>query len=319
MLLPPHSLLSTTLRQHHVEAEHRNNILAQPIAMSALYTVLPCPGQGLGCFSTALIPAGTLILSETPLFNVREPRTNLAVTTAFSQLTSPKQNEYLALYAQDKTSSGDKQVIDIFNSNAWQTGPRTSICPLAARFNHSCVPNASFAWNSRLCKVTVYTVVDIPANTQINLSYERPYQTIDYRREKLSAYGFECSCAACGSDATTSEVRRERMVKLDARIRFQRRQLWRSPVPKAALELIRLLKEEGLMGESLGLTYHDAATGWRRNGRLDLAASYASKELNICIMCFGQDSPAVDASMAFLQELKCLFAEETQSRIDASG
>jgi hypothetical protein len=279
-----------------------------------LYTVLPCPGQGLGCFTTALIPAGTLILSETPLFSVREPRTNSAVTTAFSQLNCSQQDQYLALHAQDPKTSGDAQVVDIFNSNAWQTGSRTSICPLAARFNHACVPNASFAWNSRLCKVTVYTVVDIPADTQINLSYERPYQTIASRREKLSAYGFMCSCPACGCDAAASEVRRARMVKLDARIRFQRRQLWRSPVPKAALELIKLLKEEGLMG----LTYHDAATAWRRNGRLDLAAVYAVKELEVCIMCFGQDSPSVDASMAFLQELKCQYSKEAQSRIEES-
>jgi hypothetical protein len=286
--------------------------------MNTLYTVLPCPGQGLGCFSTALIPAGTLILSETPLFNVREPRTNLAVTTAFSHLNSSQQDQYLSLHAQDPTSSGDAQVVDIFNSNAWQTGSRTSICPLAARFNHACVPNASFAWNSRLCKVTVHTVIDIPANTQINLSYERPYQTIASRKEKLSAYGFVCSCPACGSDAAASEVRRTRMVKLDSRIRFQRRQLWRSPVPKAALELIKLLKEEGLMGESLGLTYHDAATAWRRNGRLDLAAIYAVKELEVCIMCFGQDSPSVDTSMAFLQELECQCPKEAQSRVEES-
>lgn len=311
--------LPITLHQYHGEHEYPNKsedvLLA---AMNNLYTVLPSPGEGLGCFSTVLIPAGTLILSETPLFNVREPRTNSAVVSAFSKLTSSQQEQYLTLYAQNSTISGDAQVVDIFNSNAWQTGSRTSICPLAARFNHACVPNASFAWNSRLCRVTVYAVVDIPANTQINLSYERPYQTIASRREKLSAYGFVCSCTACGSVAAASDVRRARMVKLDARIRFQRRQLWRSPVPKAALELIRLLKEEGLVGESLGLTYHDAATGWRRNGRLDLAAVYAVKELEICIMCFGQDSPCVDTSMAFLQELRCQFAKEVQSHVEKS-
>jgi hypothetical protein len=140
--------------------------------MNNLYNVRPSPGQGLGCFATALIPSGTLILSETPLFNVREPRTNLAVTTAFSKLSSSKQEQYLELYAQDPTATGDTKVVDIFNSNAWQTGSRTSICPLAARFNHACVPNASFAWNSRLCQITVHTTVAIPANTQIYLSYE---------------------------------------------------------------------------------------------------------------------------------------------------
>jgi hypothetical protein len=287
--------------------------------MSTVYTVLPAPGQGLGCFSTASIPAGTLILSETPLFNVREPRTNLAVINAFSNLTSSQQDQYIVLHAVDSEHQGDARVVDIFNSNAWQTGSRTSICPLAARFNHACVPNASFAWNSRLCKVTVHAIVDIPAHEQIYLSYERPYQTISARQEKLSAYGFVCSCTACTSDAVASDIRRARMAKLDAKIRFQRRQLWRSPVPGAALELIRLLKEEGIVGEALGLAYHDAAQGWRRHGRLDLAAIYAVKELSVCIMCFGQDSPCVDASVAFLQELRSLFVKERNSVLDDVG
>jgi hypothetical protein len=284
--------------------------------MTPIYTVLPVPGQGLGCFSTALIPAGTRILSEQPLFNVREPRTNQAVITAYSNLPRPQRDEYIVLYAQHSEQQGDARVVDIFNSNAWQTGPRTSICPQSARFNHACVPNASFAWNSRLCKVTIHAIVDIPAHTQIHLSYERPYQTISERQEKLSAYGFVCSCTACSTDAAASDIRRARMAKLDAKIRFQKRQLWRSPPPGAALELIKLLKEEGIFGEALGLAYHDAAQGWRRHGRLDLAAIYAVKELNVCIMCFGQDSPCVDASVAFLQELRSLIEKARKPVFD---
>ncbi|KAF1938903.1 hypothetical protein EJ02DRAFT_270396 [Clathrospora elynae] len=272
--------------------------------MSSLYSVRPSPGEGLGCFATAPIPAGTLILSETPLFNVPEPRTNAAVTTAFSLLPSPEQDRYRTLYAQDPTAQGDAQVVDIFNSNAWQTGSRTSICPRAARFNHNCVPNASFAWNSQLSQITVHAIVAIPVDAQINLSYERPYQISSARREKLSAYGFVCSCIVCGSDAVASDVRRARMVVLDARIRSGRRQLWRSPMPKAALELVKLLKEEGLVGEALGLAYHDVAAGWKKNGRLDLAVGCAVKELETAVICFGLISPAVDATTAFLLALK---------------
>jgi hypothetical protein len=99
------------------------------------------------------------------------------------------------------------------------------------------------------------------------------------------------------------------MVVLDGRIRSGRRQLWRSPVPKASLELIRLLKEEGLVGEALGLAYHDAAVGWKRYGRLDLAIGCAAKELETAVICFGLDSPAVDTTTAFLLALKLECAE----------
>lgn len=272
--------------------------------MDTLYTVRPSPGEGLGCFAKTFIRPGTLVLTETPLFNVREPRTNAAVITAFSTLTQSQQEQYLALHAKDPSAEGDALVVDIFNSNAWQTESRTSICPMAARFNHSCVPNASFAWNARLCQITIYAITAIPANAQIKLSYERPYQVMATRRQKLSAYGFVCSCTACGPDYMTSDIRRERMVVLDSRIRCGKRQLWRSPVPRAALELVSLLQEEGIIGEALGLAYHDVAIGWKRHGRLDLATKYASKELDTCIMCFGTDSPSVDITTAFLLELR---------------
>jgi hypothetical protein len=272
--------------------------------MNTPYTVRASPGEGLGCFATTTIAPGTLILSETPLFSVAEPRTNSAVTTAFAHLARTQQTEYLALYAQNPDAETENRVIDIFNSNAWQTGDRTSICPRAARFNHSCVPNASFAWNARLSQITIHAIVEIKVDAQIKLSYERPYQTTSSRRAKLAAYGFTCSCVACSSETPESDIRRARMVRLDARIRTGRRQLWTSPVPKAALELVRLLKEEGLVGEALGLAYHDAAAGWKRHGRLDLAVGCAAKELETAILCFGLDSPAVHVSTAFLLGLK---------------
>ena len=75
-------------------------------------------------------------------------------------------------------------------------------------------------------------------------------------------------------------------------------------MPKAALELVRLLKEEGLVGEALGLAYHDAAVGWKRHGRLDLAVACATKELETAVMCFGRGSLSVGVSEGFLLGLK---------------
>lgn len=278
--------------------------------MDSVYTVRASPGEGLGCFASTTILPGTLILSETPLFSVAEPRSNSAVVSAFASLDDSQKTQYLSLYAQktyklkENGEEEEARVIDIFNSNAWQTGSKTSICPLAARFNHSCIPNASFAFNPLTGKITIHAIVPIPSDTQIKLSYERPYQTTLSRRAKLSSYGFICACPACSDPTPSSDTRRARMVVLDARIRTGRRQLWRRPVPKAALELCRLLKEEGLVGEALGLAWHDAAVGWRRHGRLDQAVLCAVKELEIAVICFGRESSAVDVSTGFLLGLK---------------
>ena len=214
--------------------------------MDSVYTVRASPGEGLGCFASTTIQPGTLILSETPLFSVAEPRSNSAVVSAFASLADSQKIQYLSLYAQktyklkENGEEEEARVIDIFNSNAWQTGSKTSICPLAARFNHSCIPNASFAFNPLTGKITIHAIVAIPPGTQIKLSYERPYQTTLSRRAKLASYGFTCTCPACSDPTPGSDTRRARMVVLDARIRTGRRQLWRRPVPKAALELCRL-------------------------------------------------------------------------------
>lgn len=156
---------------------------------------------------------------------------------------------------------------------------------------------------------TVHAVVEIPPNTQIQLAYERPYQTLLDRRLKLEAYGFECTCPACSSNSVASEVRRKRMVVLDSRIRVERKQKWKHEKPRAALQLVRLVKEEGLVGEALGLAYHDVAAGWKKNGRLDLAVRYASLEVEVCVLCYGKDSPYVETSRGFLGGLRSDISE----------
>jgi hypothetical protein len=258
---------------------------------------------------------------ERPLFAVIEPRDNAAVLAGFSQLTVSQQDEYLSLYAADVQSQGSARVVNIFDSNAWQTEDRTSILPLAARFNHSCCPNASFAWNARLSCITIHAIVTIPAKSQIYLCYTKPYQTLLQRRVKLSSYGFVCCCSACGVDSVASEIRRVRMIVLDSRIRVGRRQKWKTEAPKDALKLLRILKEEGLVGEALGLAYHDAALGWRRHGQLDMALRYALKELQVCITCFGLDSPGVDMTRGFLASLRREIAgiDGPEGGIDENG
>jgi hypothetical protein len=272
--------------------------------MNPLYDVRPSNGEGLGSFSTANIPVGTLILSEIPLFTIREPRVDADVVTAFSQLSLLEQKNYLTLHAVGGTESQvSAHVIDIFNSNAWKTGPGTSILLKAARFNHSCVPNATLTWNSRLSCVTVYAIVPIPVDSQIYLCYVSPYQTRVSRSSKLAVYGFVCSCASCVPNPA-SEIRRARMVVLDARIRIARRRKWRVQVPREAMELTRLLKEEGLVGEALGLAYHDAAASWRKCGRPDLALKQTYKELEVCVICHGANSPDVDMVTKLVLDLK---------------
>lgn len=272
-----------------------------------LTTVAASPIGGLGIFTLTPVTPGTLLLSETPLLTVREPRTPTAVTTAFTHLTATEQTLYLTLHAQHPDADTLTRVVDIFNSNAWQTGSSTSLLPHAARFNHACVPNATFTWDARRRTATVRAVAPIPAHTEVTLSYTLPYAEGAARRAKLAAYGFTCACPACL--APESDVRRARLVVLEARVRVGKKQAWRVTMPRAAMEMVRLLREEGLVGEALGLALHEVAAGWRRFGRVDLAVRYAMRELEVCVMCYGTDSACVEASRRFLQELEAELGE----------
>jgi hypothetical protein len=277
---------------------------------TSLTAVHPSPIGGLGIFTLTSITPGTLLLSETPLLTVREPRTPASVTTAFTHLTPPQQALYLTLHAQDPDADTHARVVDIFNSNAWQTGSSTSLLAHAARFNHACVPNATFAWDARRGIATVRAVAPIPAHTEVTLSYTLPYAVGSTRRAKLAAYGFTCACPACL--APESDVRRARLVVLEARVRVAKKQAWRVTMPRPAMELVRLLRDEGLVGEALGLGLHEVAVGWRRFGRVDLAVRYALRELEVCVMCYGADSACVEASKKFLQELEA----ELEKKVD---
>jgi hypothetical protein len=273
-----------------------------------LTTIRPSSIGGLGVFTLSPITPGTLLLVETPLLTVREPRTPTTVVTGFTHLTPSQQALYLTLHAQHPDTPVPTRVVDIFNSNAWQTGSSTSLLAHAARFNHACVPNATFAWDARSHAATVRAVAPIPTGAEVTLSYTLPYAVSAARRAKLAAYGFECACAACSSPA--SDERRARLVVLEARVRVAKKQAWRVTMPRAAMEIVRLLRDEGLVGEALGLALHEVAVGWRRFGRVDLAARYAARELEVCVMCYGADSACVEASSGFLRELEAELHKE---------
>jgi hypothetical protein len=94
------------------------------------------------------------------------------------------------------------------------------------------------------------------------------------------------------------------MIALDMKIRIARRRKWKTEAPHQAIELVRLLKQEMLVGEALGLAYHDVAIGWKRMERWELALRYATMELKVATLCYGVDSSHVDASRELVREIE---------------
>ena len=166
-----------------------------------VFTKFQSPGKGLGLKSNCYLPRGSPILSDWAYFSIAN-NANLSRVQeddeAFKELSCPA------------PVSAKKR----FDANNFQMGKaQRGIFLRASRFNHSCRPNAYFAWNGTSRRLTIHAILDIPANTEIFLNYlpQDYLKPVAQRRQALrQKYGFTCSCVACESDAAFGALSRER-------------------------------------------------------------------------------------------------------------
>lgn len=91
-------------------------------------------------------------------------------------------------------------LLSIFQNNCMEIGEGAGIFPTAARFNHSCTPNASFNWNENVQRETIHIIHDVKAGGEITLSYCDLTHEKTLRSWELKHYGFSCDCPACLSE-----------------------------------------------------------------------------------------------------------------------
>lgn len=132
-----------------------------------------------------------------------------------------------------------------------------AVFPHAARFNHSCNPNACFSWNAAIQKETIHAMRDIEKDEQITVAYCDMTHDKATRRWELKHYGFFCDCPACSGDdsnpasfAAKSAARRFRLMELDDEFRGKRGPYLEIGAKDEGLglkllEYARLLMEEG--------------------------------------------------------------------------
>jgi hypothetical protein len=72
----------------------------------------------------------------------------------------------------------------------------------ASMFNHSCVPNVLFKWNSAKPAGEFYALQDIPQGNELLVSYIDQFATKADRLKFLKgSYGFDCDCPKCLSES----------------------------------------------------------------------------------------------------------------------
>ena len=94
----------------------------------------------------------------------------------------------------------EPSLLSIFQNNCMEMGKGAGIFPNAARFNHSCSPNANFNWNANMQRETIHIIHDVKAGDQITLSYCDMTHEKTLRAWELKHYGFSCDCQLCIRD-----------------------------------------------------------------------------------------------------------------------
>jgi hypothetical protein len=128
----------------------------------------------------------------------------------------------------DARTGAAPTLISIFQINCMEMEFGAAVFPHAARFNHSCNPNACFYWNKGIGKETIHIVNDVQAGQEITISYCDTTHDKGLRAWQLKHYGFTCDCAACGDEddettfAYSSAQRRFRLRELESETRLLR-------------------------------------------------------------------------------------------------
>lgn len=305
------------------------NGLLQP-----MYSIVQMQGRGQGFRTQCDIPRGTLILADRPLFSVNaveDPHTRANKTQI--QLGANQHPQFATLYCP-----GGQQALAPrrFEVNSFQMSPldergscTQGIFLEAARINHSCLPNAHFAWNETLNRLTIYAIHDILNGDEILINYRLDdcYKPARTRRLKLrQIYDFNCMCVACDRSTTlgrASETRRDQMRQLDEYLTWSRAPDRRLEVrPRAELSdyfgrMLNLLEQECLYYPKLAEVYGWAAEWFDRErtqthdeGVVDRslcrprALAAARKMLDLDVTATGHNSSEVQHTLNVIETHK---------------
>ena len=291
-------------------------------------TVFQSPVGGVGLKSKCYLPRGSPILSDWAFFslaNDADPSPVQANDYQFQELSCP-----------EPVSAKKRFDVNNFEMGKNQRG----VFLKASRFNHSCRPNAYFAWNGTSRRLTIHAILDIPANTEIFLNYlpQDYLKTVAQRRQALrQRYGFTCTCVACEPNATFGALSRERrrnMRTLDHNIsqnqdadrpyHYQHQPLLRNKLFFDIKYFADLLKHEGLRYPQLADVYgeevlwysieEELVVAGAASGRYESETPIASlrmyalkaarEKLNLDVEATGHSSPEVKKTLKLINDLQ---------------
>lgn len=278
------------------------------------YIVKTAPGKGQGVFATRTVVKGERILMDKPFFIVTKPYNHRTIMEEFERMPLARRQQYMQLSCPDRPD--DVHLLDvtrIFEANCFNIEHSAAIFLTATRFNHSCLSNTYYSWSDRRDEIVFHSMIDIAEGEEMTICYGRPFCSRLQRRSELRIYNFICNCPACRTETPfgkASELRRLIMKALSDQIDMFQSRLnealliygLQDPLT-AILQLIELIKEEGLHGELMG-PYRDAADYLKGRGNFKEALKYAHLEMEEEVVCLGNDSEVVNKTIEYVEGLE---------------
>lgn len=194
------------------------------IVATDLFQGCEIPGAGFGYVALQDIPKGTILLEDTPIFRLPEGITNEVVRNHLIRLPPTVQQQFMDLCIGYQYLN-DGEYLGRFRANALPCGydnvdgtgrKLAGLLLLAARFNHSCVPNVTFKWDSQAGVMRFCALSAISRAQELCIAYDVSSLlfTRDARRARLQgSSGFLCHCPACIIENRDSDDRRVALYK----------------------------------------------------------------------------------------------------------
>ncbi|KAH8664377.1 hypothetical protein BX600DRAFT_512419 [Xylariales sp. PMI_506] len=270
-----------------------------------LFTIEAIPSKGKGLVAQKPIPAGTLLISEPPLFTtatLTNPATFEKDLGAIIRAL-PKEGQRAFLSLHNNFPGQPNPFSNIVRSNGYPLGPNSDaggLFPLIARMNHSCRANAQHSWNEGRSAQTVYAVRDIAPGEELTLSYHNGGPSSERRAALKQFFGFDCACeggcALPAAELAASDARLRQAEVLDERIGDPRRARQQ---PAEALGFCRELRAvheaEGVADLRAARLYYDAFQICAMHGDGARAAVFAESARKAREVCQGVDHEEVEA------------------------
>ena len=204
------------------------------------------PSRGLGLFATEHIPAYTKILEDYPLLSLAEGEDLPQLWQKYCLLPLESRTQFDELgctgsqfsreetltekliargYSRDEAEKMAR-VSSRFQSNAFKNGPNSGgsqlssnhtwaygLFPTVARINHSCGPNAHSHYRSTSGARVVYSIRNIDAGEEIEISYFNITMPYIDRQERAKSWGFKCACNVCSQIRDPDRDQYERLLE----------------------------------------------------------------------------------------------------------